>query len=60
MEILKLYYVNEDYIKFLQTYDDKVPYNKSQTRLSLVLSFQSMNKIFLHLCLVLTKTSYHE
>lgn len=32
MKILKLYYIDDEYIDFLRKHDAKVPYNKSQTR----------------------------
>ena len=32
MKILKIYYINENYIKYLRKFDKIVPYNKSYTR----------------------------
>ena len=32
MKILKIYYINENYIKYLRKFDKIVPYNKTHTR----------------------------
>lgn len=42
---LKLYYISDEYINFLRKYDQKVPYNKSQTRpfIGVVYTFNNIN-----------------
>lgn len=42
---LKLYYISDEYIIFLRKYDQKVPYNKSQTRpfIGVVYTFNNIN-----------------
>lgn len=45
MRKLKLYYIKDDYIDYLRKYDDRVLYNKKETRpyVGVVLEFNGFN-----------------
>lgn len=45
MKNLKLYYIDDDYIEYLRSFDEKVPYNKSKTRpyVGIVYEYKGVN-----------------